>query len=149
VGVSTLFLAQRIRSSEYLSMLASELPELRGTRPGDEIDIPDLPELRRLVVVENDMSPLLFHDEICKAGIRAFTDFREILVWDESSREHSIMNDLERGLTNNEIINLQFTRYAPLLFFANPIDVKIVVLLAHLKPFQYVYSWPFYFICHS
>lgn len=130
-------------------MLASELPGLRDTRPGDEIDIPDLPELRRLVVVENDTSPLVFNDEIGKAGIRAFTDLREILVWNESSREHSIMNDLERGLTNDEIINLQFTRYVPLFSFANPIDVQIVVLLAHPKPFRYVYNYNFYFICHS
>lgn len=109
VGVSSLFVIPRIRTSEYLKMLASELPALRDVRPGNTINVPELPELRRLIVVDNSISPLAFSDEIGRAGIRAFADFREMLVWDESSKEQAVMKDLEAGLTNDEVINLQFT----------------------------------------
>lgn len=89
-------------------MLSEKFPEIRSMHPG-ELQIEGLPSLRNLVVVDNaDES----HAELEKLEIRSMIDWREIPIWREGSREARIQKEVEEGLHRDEVINLQFTRWA-------------------------------------
>jgi acyl-CoA synthetase (AMP-forming)/AMP-acid ligase II len=107
VGVSHLFVVPQIRSSSYLEMLAEKFPDLRNSSPGT-IQDPSLPELRNLVVVDNTGQ---FTQEANKLGLKSWIDWREIMVWDASSRESDLQKDISKSLHKDDVINLQFTRY--------------------------------------
>jgi predicted protein tyrosine phosphatase len=95
VGVSHLFVVPRIRSSSYAEMLKEKLS--------------DLPTLRNLVVVDNTGQ---FNQEADKLGLKDWIDWREIMVWDESSRENNLQKEISNSLQKDDVINLQFTRYS-------------------------------------
>ncbi|KAJ7637134.1 hypothetical protein FB45DRAFT_789374 [Roridomyces roridus] len=105
-GVSHLFVVPRIRTSAYLEMLANKFPDLRNSRPGD-IQEPLLPQLRSLVVVDNTGG---FSREAEGLGLKSWIDWREILAWDESSRESAMQKEISKSLHKDDVINLQFTR---------------------------------------
>ncbi|KAJ7889720.1 hypothetical protein B0H13DRAFT_1626605 [Mycena leptocephala] len=92
VGVSHLFVVPRIRSSSYAEMLKEKLS--------------DLPTLRNLVVVDNTGQ---FNQEADKLGLKDWIDWREIMVWDESSRENNLQKEISNSLQKDDVINLQFT----------------------------------------
>ncbi|KAJ7839575.1 hypothetical protein B0H14DRAFT_2787041 [Mycena olivaceomarginata] len=92
VGVTHLFMVPRIRSSSYAEMLRDKLPEL--------------PKLRNLIVVDNTGQ---FHQEADKLGLKNWIDWREIMVWGESSREHNLQKEISSSLDKDDVINLQFT----------------------------------------
>ncbi|KAJ7336305.1 hypothetical protein DFH08DRAFT_878382 [Mycena albidolilacea] len=92
VGVTHLVIVPRIRSSSYAEMLKDKLPEL--------------PKLRNLVVVDNTGQ---FHQEADKLGLKNWIDWREIMVWGESSREHNLQKEISSSLDKDDVINLQFT----------------------------------------
>lgn len=109
VGVSHLFVVPAIRTSRYLDLLASELPGLASAKPG-QIQEEQLPDLKQVVVF----------DDLGRDGreewknqldrVRCAVDFREILVWRQGSSEDRVVRGLTDSLTEDEIINLQFTR---------------------------------------
>ncbi|KAH9477789.1 Acyl-CoA ligase sidI [Psilocybe cubensis] len=104
-SVKHLFVVPQIRTSTYVRTLSEAFLEIRNHQPG-ELQIPDLPHLRNLVVVDNkdehraDLAPL---------HIKGTVDWREILVWREDSREARLQKDIYAGLDKDEVINLQFT----------------------------------------
>jgi predicted protein tyrosine phosphatase len=69
--------------------------------------LPELPKLRNLVVVDNTGQ---FHQEADKLGLKNWIDWREIMVWGESSREHNLQKEISSSLDKDDVINLQFTR---------------------------------------
>ncbi|KAF8189860.1 hypothetical protein K438DRAFT_1832207 [Mycena galopus ATCC 62051] len=92
VGVSQIFMVPRIRSSSYAEMLKDKIPEL--------------PTLQNIVVVDNTGN---FHQEADKLGFKNWVDWREIMVWDESSREYNLQKDISSSLHKDDVINVQFT----------------------------------------
>jgi hypothetical protein len=102
-SVSTLVTVPRIRTSSYLDMLAELAPALAGSRAGDELNIPQLPSLRRILVV-SELSTESSPNTIEHATSKASADFRDAFMW--SSPMHK--QDVE--LRPDDVINLQFTR---------------------------------------
>lgn len=103
-----LFVVPRIRSSNYLHVLASVFPSLSSASPGRPLNLERLPDLRNIVVFNDLDSEKDFEEEI--GVIQPAVDFREVLVWRENGHEHSTVQALERSLHEDEVINLQFTR---------------------------------------
>jgi hypothetical protein len=105
VGVSTLVVVPQIRTSRYLSMLASIAPSLTSVRAGHDLLVPELPSLRRILSVE-------LSDELAPEthAMRSVIDFRNVLLWNSGQGEHEQMQSLEGSLDRHEVINLQFTR---------------------------------------
>ncbi|KAL5514338.1 hypothetical protein ACEPAG_2426 [Sanghuangporus baumii] len=106
VGVSTLVVVPRIRTSHYVAALAEAITGLATCHAG-EISVEDLPELRNIVVVDNTSGSDEFRNLL--QDIRCAVDFREIFEWHESTAERRAVEELERMATNNDVINLQFT----------------------------------------
>ncbi|TDL24641.1 acetyl-CoA synthetase-like protein [Rickenella mellea] len=106
VGVSTLFLVPRIRTSSYLESLSVEAPSLKSSHPGN-ISAEELPHLRHLVIVDNTSD----HNEFLKTTqeVKCAVDFREILVWREDGREKRTRSEILQSLDKDDVINLQFT----------------------------------------
>ncbi|PPQ75996.1 hypothetical protein CVT26_005948 [Gymnopilus dilepis] len=105
VGVKHLFIAPRLRSSNYIRTLAEAFVEIRNAQPG-ELQIQDLPELRNIILVDNAEEG---RDDIAKLKIRSMVDWREILMWREDVHEAKLHRKLYEGLHRDEVINLQFT----------------------------------------
>lgn len=89
-------------------MLAETFPEMRSMHPG-ELQIEDLPSLRNFVVVDNAEEA---REDLAKLHIQSMVDWREIPIWNESAREARIQTEMEKNLHRDDIVNLQFTRYA-------------------------------------
>ncbi|KZT28107.1 acetyl-CoA synthetase-like protein [Neolentinus lepideus HHB14362 ss-1] len=106
VGVRHLLLVPCIRTSSYLNMFAEALPALANSSPGS-IQEESLPELRNIVVVDNTHDPAHFRKHM--ETMKCTTDFREILVWREDSKEQKTMKEIEKTLMKDDVINLQFT----------------------------------------
>ena len=115
VSVSMLIFVPQIRSSKYLSVLAEALPSLLSApSQARQLSIPELPSLRKLVLVQNEGSCDM-EDNFVKtaedAAIHRHTiDFREILTWSPSSSEKDSYEKIRNSLQKDDIINLQFTR---------------------------------------
>ncbi|KAJ8078598.1 hypothetical protein PM082_012881 [Marasmius tenuissimus] len=105
VGVKHLFVVPRIRSSAYLEMLASKLPDLKNSARG-EIQDPNLPELRNLVVVDNQDA---YRDQLSKLDIKPIIDWREVMLWREDTREKNTVWSIAESLTKDDVVNMQFT----------------------------------------
>ncbi|EJD05486.1 acetyl-CoA synthetase-like protein [Fomitiporia mediterranea MF3/22] len=105
VGVSTLVVVPRIRTSSYLTALAEAIPSLASCRAG-EIQIEELPELRNILIVNNtedgEFNKLL-------RNVKCAVDFREAFEWYPSPSEVKAVDELQRAASNDDIINLQFT----------------------------------------
>lgn len=108
VGVKHLFVVPRLRTSSYIEMLASAAPGLANSAPGD-IQAEALPTLRNLVVVD---PPGEYSGELDKLGVRSAIDWREIMMWREDTRERDVQREISASLEKDDVINLQFTRYA-------------------------------------
>jgi acyl-CoA synthetase (AMP-forming)/AMP-acid ligase II len=106
-GVAHFFLVPHIRSSSYIKMLSEKFPALRNSTPGD-IQEPALPELHNLIVFDNTGE---FPREAVELDFECWTDWREILVWDEAMHERKLQSEISISLEKDEVINLQFTRY--------------------------------------
>lgn len=106
-GVKTLIFEPRIRSSNYVRMLAQTFPEIRGAKPG-EIQVEDLPDLRSLVLVDNEESA---HDDLAQLHIKSMIDWRELLMWREGHGAAQARRNIAARLETDDVINLQFTRY--------------------------------------
>ncbi|KAG7097592.1 hypothetical protein E1B28_004928 [Marasmius oreades] len=105
VGVKHLFAVPRIRTSSYLEMLASKLPDLKNSARG-EIQDPNLPELRNLIVVDNQDA---YRGELTKLDMKPVIDWREVIMWREDTRESTIVRDTAASLTKDDLVNMQFT----------------------------------------
>lgn len=106
VGVKHLFVVPRIRSSAYIQLLADLYPSIRSAHPG-EIQEEALPDLRNIVVVDNEES---CRAELDALGVKSLIDWREVFVW----RQDRVSLDQQRqaaadSLHKDEVINLQFT----------------------------------------
>ena len=108
VGVSHLFVVPRLRTSTYVRTLCDAFPALTNSAPGD-IQEAALPDLKNLIVVDNTGDFKLFQEEV--ADVRPAIDFREVLVWREDGVEKQRVEELSAGLHNEEVINMQFTRF--------------------------------------
>jgi hypothetical protein len=82
-------------------MLQSHVPSLAHARPGQDLESPELPSLRRIMIV-NDASDAPYSD---KHDLSAAIDFREAFSWNKSLKEEQI------SLHKDDVINLQFTRF--------------------------------------
>ena len=109
VGVSTLIVVPRIRTSEYLYLLSAAIPSLSAASP-NSISVAELPELRNILVVDNCASAEEFEKERERAGLRCAVDFREMVVRDEGGHEQKELVRAKQGLHCHEVMNLQFTR---------------------------------------
>ena len=105
----------KIRTSNYFSILAEAMPSLLSApTSSDSIDIPELPTLRKLVLVQNegscdaDDSPVRTAKD--DAIFRRTIDFREILKWSPSLLEAGLLESIKWSLRKDDVINLQFTR---------------------------------------
>ncbi|KAF5383310.1 hypothetical protein D9615_005004 [Tricholomella constricta] len=105
VGAKHLFVVPRIRSSAYVEMLAAVVPGLEGSQPG-HIQAEELPELRNLVVVDNQGK---YQGELDKLGVKGIIDWREIIMWREDTPERDMQRDMSASLEKDDVINLQFT----------------------------------------
>jgi hypothetical protein len=108
-GVKTLIFVPRIRSSNYVRMLAQTFPEIRSEKPG-EIQVEDLPELRNLVLVDNEETA---HNDLAQLHIKSMIDWRELLMWREGHGAAQARRDIAARLYADDVVNLQFTRYSP------------------------------------
>ncbi|PFH46339.1 hypothetical protein AMATHDRAFT_77711 [Amanita thiersii Skay4041] len=106
VSVQHLFIVPRVRSSAYLYLLSSAFPSLRSPSSATAIQEPAFPSLRNLVVVDNADE---HRSDIDNSQVRCATDWREIMVWREGSREGQEVQRRMDGLKSDEVINLQFT----------------------------------------
>lgn len=100
VGIKHLIIVPSLRTSQYLKLFVERFPSLASSNPGDIQEL-ELPELRNLIVVNNDDEHEL---------VKAATDWREIIIWREDTREAKLVRDIARSLDKDEVINLQFTR---------------------------------------
>ncbi|KAF9266062.1 acetyl-CoA synthetase-like protein [Marasmius fiardii PR-910] len=105
VGIKHLFVVPRIRTSAYLEMLSSKLPDLKNSARGD-IQDPNLPELRNLVLVDNQDA---YQDELVKLEMKPVIDWREVIMWSEDAREKAIVRDVAASLKKDDVVNMQFT----------------------------------------
>ena len=108
MGVSTLVVVPRIRSSTYVTSLAEAVPVLKSAKSGD-IQAEQLPELRNLVVVDNTARSGEFEKVLNETN--SAIDFRDLFIWNESAPEQSVIKETAASLKSDEVINLQFTRY--------------------------------------
>ncbi|KAJ3928213.1 MAG: acetyl-CoA synthetase-like protein [Lentinula lateritia] len=99
VGIKHLIIVPSLRTSQYLKLFVERFPSLASSNPGDIQEL-ELPELRNLIVVNNDDEHEL---------VKAATDWREIIIWREDTREAKLVRDIARSLDKDEVINLQFT----------------------------------------
>ncbi|KAJ3918739.1 acetyl-CoA synthetase-like protein [Lentinula edodes] len=99
VGIKHLIIVPSLRTSQYLKLLLERFPSLASSNPGDIQEL-ELPELRNLIVVNNDDEYEL---------VKAATDWREIILWREDTWEAKSVRDIARSLNKDEVINLQFT----------------------------------------
>lgn len=97
----------QIRSSSYLTLLAEALPSLRKFSPGN-IQEEALPDLKHLVAVDNTHQPKKFHEML--GDIHCAVDFREVLLWQDKSKESRLVEETKGSLNKDDVINLQFTR---------------------------------------
>jgi hypothetical protein len=132
VGVKHLFFVPRIRSSDYVRMLAQTFPEIRSAKPG-EIQVPDLPELRNLVLVDNEETA---HNDLAELRIKSMVDWREVLMWREGHGAAQARRDITAKLDKDNVINLQFTRYIPNILYNLGLLIEIVEQLDLQKQFQ-------------
>ncbi|TCD68700.1 putative NRPS-like protein biosynthetic cluster [Steccherinum ochraceum] len=116
VGVSHLFVVPSVRTSHYVHMLASAFPSLSSAVPG-EIQEERLPNLRHLVVFD-DVTGSISSSHTRRSNFtglkhwretRAAVDFREVLMWNENTREALEVRKLADSLSKDEVVNLQFT----------------------------------------
>ena len=113
-----MFFVPRIRSSDYVRMLAQTFPEIRSAKPG-EIQVQDLPELRNLVLVDNDGTA---HNDLAELRIKSMVDWREVLMWREGHGAAQARRDITAKLEKDDVINLQFTRYVTSpIFYINSV----------------------------
>ncbi|KAH6900892.1 acyl-CoA synthetase [Coprinopsis sp. MPI-PUGE-AT-0042] len=89
VGAKHLFSVPSIRTSHY---------GIYNSR--------NCPDLRNFVVIDNMNEA---QAELEKLHVRSTVDWREVMLWQEGSREAKIQRQIERGLDKDEVINLQFT----------------------------------------
>lgn len=68
----------------------------------------DLPELRNLVLVDNEESA---HNDLAQLHIKSMVDWRELLMWQEGYSAAQARRDIAARLETDDVINLQFTRY--------------------------------------
>ncbi|KAJ7268374.1 hypothetical protein C8J57DRAFT_1325005 [Mycena rebaudengoi] len=104
-GVSHFFLVPHIRTSFYTKLLSDKFPALRNSTPG-AIQEPALPELRNLIVFDSTGE---FPREAVELDFKCWTDWKEILVWDETLHERQLQAEISISLEKDEVINLQFT----------------------------------------
>lgn len=113
-GVSTLFITPRLRSSDYVSLLGAAIPSITANRT--IISDAAAPSLRNLVLVDNlSHNGIDFANE--KTKLPVAIDYRELLVWREDDSSKAEVNRLANSLDNNDVINLQFTRWVHCLLF--------------------------------
>ncbi|KAJ4468801.1 hypothetical protein J3R30DRAFT_3661751 [Lentinula aciculospora] len=93
VGAKHLIIVPSLRNSHYIKMLLERFPSLSDSHPGD-IQEPELPELRNLIVVNNQDE-----HELSKAAI----DWRDIILWREDTREAKLVMDIARNLDQDEL----------------------------------------------
>lgn len=79
-----------------------------------QLSTPELPSLRNLILVRNEGSydgdHVVVNTPEEAAIYRHSTDFRDILIWSDASREESELEKVRRDLQKDDVINLQFTR---------------------------------------
>ena len=44
-------------------------------------------------------------------GLKSAIDWRDIMVWQEDTKEQKLHQDIRNTLKNDDIVNLQFTRF--------------------------------------
>lgn len=72
--------------------------------------MPDLPELRNLILVDNEDTA---HEDLAQLQIKSMVDWRELLIWREGHGAAQDRRDITARLQKDDVINLQFTRYVP------------------------------------
>lgn len=88
-------------------MLSSAFPSIQHAPPGAIHEI-EVPELKNMVVVNDTNSKEEWEKET--VGVKSLVDFRDILIWDESSKEGRTQKEFGKSLRKDDVINLQFTR---------------------------------------
>jgi len=61
-----------------------------------------------VVAVDNTRQPKKFHEML--GDIHCAVDFREVLLWQDKSKESRLVEETEGSLNKGDVINLQFTR---------------------------------------
>jgi hypothetical protein len=96
-------------------MLSSAFPSIQHAPPGSVHEV-EVPELKNIVVVNDTNSREDLEKET--AGVRSLIDFRDIFIWDESSKEGTRMKEIGMSLNKDDVINLHFTRCADMIYFS-------------------------------
>ena len=94
VGCKALIVAERFKSSDYLDMIRSLVPEVADAEPG-RLDTTVLPELRIVIGMSESPGP----------GIMPFSEVQQLAGPAQFLR----LDDLSRGLSPDDPINIQFT----------------------------------------
>ncbi|KII91201.1 hypothetical protein PLICRDRAFT_173092 [Plicaturopsis crispa FD-325 SS-3] len=106
VGVSHLFIVPQIRSTSYIDVLQAAFPSLSSASPGS-IQEEAVPELRNLIVVDNDATPAQWAERM--DHVKSVIDWREVMVWREDGGTKTAHERLKSSLSKDDTINLQFT----------------------------------------
>ena len=112
VGVSTLVVVPRIRTTNYLDSLLGAIPSLASCK-ANEISVETLPDLKRIILVDDTNNA----EEVrrMKDRMSCVVDFREAFLWEESVREREAVDKIQSKANCDDIINLQFTRLVSML----------------------------------
>ncbi|KAF8886542.1 hypothetical protein BD779DRAFT_1786507, partial [Infundibulicybe gibba] len=85
--------------------VGAPVSRLRNSQPGD-IQEAALPELRNLVIIDNGQE---FTQELDRLNLKSSIDWREVMIWQEGSKEKSIIQNISATHHKDDVINLQFT----------------------------------------
>jgi fatty-acyl-CoA synthase len=94
VGCKALILASQFKSSDYVGMLQDIAPVITHAQPG-QLDIPDLPELKSLIVISDEQVP----------GMYRFDDIAAMAPADAKEQ----LQARTRAARVDDAINIQFT----------------------------------------
>ena len=136
-GVSHLVLVPSLRTSTYISTLVTAFPSLLSSKPG-EIQIPELSQLRHLIVVDNTRESEQWEKEVNR--LKSAVDFREVLVWREDGSESRQLKKITEALDCHDVMNLQFTRSVASPCFDRSITKSLILAVQPElpKPFRYL-----------
>jgi len=104
-----LVVAPIMKKTDIVSSLVDSLPSLSTSSPHD-LSIPELPELKSLVLIDNcsgrpSAAGMSFEETLRR--VKGAVDYREMLVWNRSAMDE--VKEAEKALPHQDVVNLQFS----------------------------------------
>lgn len=115
VGCRMLVVAPHVKKTDVVASLADALPSLGASRNPHDLEIPELPELKSIVLIDNlsgrPSAPTSF--EKVMGRVRGAIDYRELLSKRRGSRDE--VTEAGAALDPQDVVNLQFSTFLRIL----------------------------------